>query len=479
MEILLLNPPFLNNFSREQRSPAVTKSGTIYYPMWLSYATGLLEKKGFNATLIDGVVKNGENKLNNYITNNSPEMIVLSTSTPSIYNDLLWVENLKNKFPNSTTVLVGPHVSALPEEVIESNPSVDAIAIGEYEFTLLEIAKRIKDKNNLTGIAGIVHRKNSKIIRENHKKPHINLDEIPFVSKTYLKHLDYKDYFYAHSKYPIVTILSARGCPFNCTYCVYPQVFSGHKYRPREIEAVIEELEFIQANFLDVREIMFEDDTFIINEERTKKLAESIIKSKFNLPFSINSRADVSYETLGLLKRAGCRLMCVGVESGSQDILNNTRKKTERSEIERFFRDARRADILIHGCFMLGNPGETLKTVSDTLEFARKLSPDTAQFFPIMCYPGTEMYDDMKKTGKIITEDFSKWIKDNGMHNCIIKTDRFSADELVHLCDLSRKSFYINPQYILRKTLQSMMSFDEFYRNVKAFKKFITHLIKP
>jgi len=478
MEILLLNPPFLPRYSREQRSPAVTKSGTLYYPMWLSYTTTLLDENGFESILIDAVVKSGKIRLDKYLKSGNPRLVIIDTSTPSIANDLMWAVRLKERFPKAFILLVGPHVSVMSEEIISEIPQIDGIARGEYEFTTLEIANRIRDEySDMSGIDGLIYRDNGSIFNNRRRSFLRELDKIPFVSKAYLRHLNHTDYFYAHSRYPIVTILSARGCPYGCIYCLYPQTFSGQVYRSREIDEVVSELEFIQKEFRPLREVMFEDDSFIVDEERTVLLAEKIINSKFKLPFSCNARPDVSYRTLKVLKKAGMRLMCVGFESGNQKILNSMNKRTDLATIERFVRDSKRLGIMIHGCFMVGSPEDSEKTIMETFHFAKHLNTDTAQFFPVMVYPGTTLYRLMVKNGHINTKNFRDWLTPGGLHNCVISNSILNGSDLLKFCDEARRHYYLRPMYIIRKIIQSYINYQEAVRNVKAGGNLLKHLL--
>jgi radical SAM superfamily enzyme YgiQ (UPF0313 family) len=305
-----------------------------------------------------------------------------------------------------------------------------------------------------------------------------DLDNLPFVSPVYKKHLRYTDYFYSHSKHPIMTILSARGCPNRCIYCVYPQTFTGHLYRTRSIDNICEELAYIRQNFHPLAELMFEDDTFTIDEERTIALCEEMVRRGLAMPFSCNVRADIGYETLRALKSAGCRLMCVGIESGDQQVLDNIGKGTGLAKIERFFKDSRRAGILIHGCFMVGNPGENRKTLQKTLAFALKLRPDTAQFFPVMSYPGTRLHRWAMENGYITAQSYSEWLNAEGGHNCVVSRPGLSSADLVSFCNYARRRFYLAPNYLLRKALQSYLQPQEALRTLKAARRFARHLLK-
>ena len=482
----MLNPPFLPKFSRASRSPAVTKGGTIYYPLWLAYATGVLEQAGHEVKLIDAPAEgHDKEKVMKIAKKFSPQLIVSDTATASIYNDVEFAAQLK-KETSAFVVLVGTHVSALPSESLKINPAIDAIARREYDYTLRELAEELekinkkgkKQKVNLKKIKGLSFRKSKKIIH-NKERPFIDkLDELPFVSAVYKKHLNYKNYFYAANLYPEITIVTGRGCPNMCTFCVLPQVMNGRAYRQRSIENVIAEFKYIRQNFPDVKEIFIEDDTFTANRYRAREFCDALLKNNIKITWSCNARADVDFETLQKMKKAGCRLLCVGFESGAQEILNNIRKGMRIETIKKFMQDAKKAGLLVHGCFMLGNQGETKETIAKTVEFAKLLNPDTAQFFPIMVYPGTETYSWAKRNGHLTSEDFAKWLDANGQHNCIISRPELTNKALVELCDRARMEFYLRPNYIASKFAQAITDPKEIPRLMKAGKIFSRHLLK-
>lgn len=479
MKILLLNPPFLKKFSRPQRSPAVTKSGTLYFPMWLSYAAGVLEKEGFTVDLIDAPADGYDL---NYVIERAnrfkPDLIISDTSTPSIYNDVDAAGRLKQEFPNAFIVLVGTHVSALAEDTMKISGKVDAVARGEYEYTMRDLAKTLTVKGDLKSVLGLTFRRGDEIIH-NPARPYIeNLDEIPFVSGIYKRFLKIENYFNPNALYPMVTITTSRGCPFPCTFCVYPQTLMGRGFRLRSVENVVDEMEYIAENFPQANAIFFEDDTMTVNKKRCKELAEVIIKKGINISWTANARVGLDFETMRTMKKAGCRSLCVGFESGSQKILENMKKKVKLQEMEEFINNAKKAGILIHGCFMAGLPGETKETLRETLELAKRLSPDTVQFYPVMIYPGTEAYTWYMERGLLKTKDFSKWITPEGLHNTVISTETLSSEELVRFCDDARREFYLRPGYIIYKLKQMIAHPQEIRRTFKAARTFFKYLFK-
>jgi anaerobic magnesium-protoporphyrin IX monomethyl ester cyclase len=488
MKILLINPPFkteYGKFSRDQRSPAITKSGTLYYPTWLASATGVLEETGFECKLIDccaRLIKTDEAL--DIVKDFAPQMVVVNTSTPSIYNDCEFAEKVKKINNKIYTVLVGTHPSAVPEETMKNCTAIDFIARREYEFTLKELAEQLKNElQDFSKILGLTYRNEDGEISSNADRPFIeDLDALPFVSKVYKKHgIKPEDYFFAAAEFPMMMIFTGRGCPNNCFFCVYPQTFHGRqKYRLRSPENVVQEIEYILENFPELKSLGFEDDTFTADLERTKQICRLMIQKGFNKKINwwVNARVTLDLDTMLLMKKAGCRLLIAGFESGNQSILNAMHKGIKLDWSKRYVENARKAGLLIHGCFMVGNPGETKETMEETFQLALKLNTDTAQFFPLMVYPGTDAYRWAEKNGYIITQDYSKWITDDGLHSCVLSFPNLTAEEMVAFCDQARKRYYLRPAYIIAKLKQFIIYPAERKRLYKAGTRFIKFLFR-
>lgn len=474
MNILFLNPPFFPYFSRSSRSPAVTKGGTFYYPLWLAYAAGVAEKDGHNVRFIDAPAENLEiEDIFDLLQDFEPELVVIDTSTPSIYNDVQVAEKVKSKYRNSFIILVGTHPSALPENTLALSEAINAVCLGEYDYTIRDLAKVLEEKADLKSVAGIAFRNDREIIKNN-KRPEIeNLDDIPFVSSVYKNHLNYRNYFFAAANYPMMMIITGRGCPFRCFFCLYPQVFHSRRYRVRSPENVVEEFKYIRKYFPDVREIGIEDDCFSADRDRLKKICELLIIQKIKIKWYCNIRGDLDYSILKLMKRAGCRLVTVGFESGCQEILDNMHKGEVVQRYNRFSEDAKRAGILVHGCIMVGNPGDTRETLKKSYEFVKKINCDSMQFYPLYLYPGTEAFKWAEENGYLKTKDFSQWLKRDGLHNCVFDLPGLSAQEMLCLCDYYLKKYHLRPIYILTKLGQAIFNPPEGYRTFKAAKVFL------
>jgi len=479
MKILFLNPSFIGKFSRTSRSPAVTKGGTLYYPIWLAYAAGVAEKAGHQIRFYDAPAEGFDladlfERLNGF----KPDLTVVDTSTPSIYEDAKTAGEIKEHFPGTFTVLVGTHPSALPEDTLRIDKRVDAVAVAEYDYTIRDLAQTLENGDSLKEVDGLAYRYNGGITKNKDREKIKNLDEVPFISSIYKNWLDIRNYFFAAANYPMVMIMTGRGCPYKCFFCVYPEVFHGRFYRVRSPENVVDEFEYILKSFPEVKEIGIEDDCFTANPRRVKKICEQLIERNIKIQWYCNVRGDLDYDLLKLMKKAGCRLVTVGFESGCQHILDNMHKGEKVEKYYQFAKDAKRAGILVHGCIMTGNPGDNRQTMEESYEFAKKVNCDSMQFYPLYVYPGTEAYQWAKENGYLATHDFSEWLTIDGLHNCVLETPELDSHEMVNLCDYYLKKYHLRPNYLFMKLTQAIKNPSEGFRSIKSAKTLFTKIFQ-
>jgi len=470
MKVVFLNPPFKDLFfSRTSRSPAVSISGTIYYPIWLAYGAGSTEKAGHEIMMIDAPADglSAEDVLEK-IRDFKAEMVVLDTSTPSIYSDVEVAELIKKELPACFITLVGTHPSALPEETLKLSDSLDAVAVAEYDYTIRDLATALDEKSDITEVAGLVLQQDGKISRTKPREKIENLDELPFISEVYKNHLNYKSYRLADARYPLLQIITGRGCPFMCFYCNYPQTFHSRSYRTRSAENTVAEFVYIKENFPNVKEIRLEDDCFSADKKRVREICQMLIEKKVGLTWQCDVRSDIDFETLKLMKQAGCRLVGIGFESSSQEVLDLMHKGSKAEMYYSFAKNARRAGLLVHGNIMCGTPGDSRAVQEENYKFATKLNCDSMQFYPLYVYPGTEAYQWAKEKGYLLTEDYSKWVKENGSHNCVHNTDTMTAEEMVELCERYTARYHLRPRYLMMKLGQAIRSPSEGWRSLKS-----------
>jgi len=479
MNILFLNPPFdLGKISRTSRSPSVTKAGTFYYPIWLAYAAGLAEQQGFNVKLFDAPAVGADlQQTIQWLGDFSPNLIVIDTSTPSIYNDAKIAAQLKQNYPDSFITLVGTHPTALPEETLKLEDGIDAVALAEYDETISDLAAAIQNNRPVVEVNGLVILQDDKIITTPPRDKISDLDNLPFVSSVYKKHLNTGNYFFAAANYPMVMIMTGRGCPNKCFFCVYPQVFHSRKYRYRSPENVVAEFEFITQNMPEVNEIGIEDDCFTADKRRVKEICNLLIERKIKIKWYCNVRGNLDYDLLKLMKQSGCRLVTVGFESGDQNILNNINKGETVEHYLEFAKAARRAGVLVHGCMMVGNPEDTKQTLAKSYELAKQINCDSMQFYPLYVYPGTEAFNWATDNNYLKSRDFSHWLTKDGLHNCTHDTPQMSAAEMKELCDHYMKLYHFRPSYLWNKGIQAIIKPAEGARSLKSAYSFIKNIL--
>ena len=332
MHIYFINPPFkaeYGKFSRESRSPAITKSGALYYPLWLIYAAAYAGKYGHDIDFLDAPAKPLDEQASmDIIAKNiqvETTLFVLNTSTPSIMSDVAFAAKIKAAYPKSFILLVGTHPTACPKETLGYSASVDAVGIGEYDEIVRQLADALQNGTPIQEVKGLYINTKNGIISTGRMPAITNMDDMPFAAEFIKKHLCERDYFFAAATYPSIQIFTGRGCPCHCNFCVYPQTMHGHVFRARTAENVVQEFQFIADNFPDVHEVVIEDDTFTVNKQRVKDICTLLIQRGLNkrLKWLCNARVNLDYETMKVMKKAGCRLIIPGIESGCQQILDN------------------------------------------------------------------------------------------------------------------------------------------------------------
>jgi len=216
---------------------------------------------------------------------------------------------------------------------------------------------------------------------------------------------------------------------------------------------------------------LIDDDTFTMNPKHAREVCEELIKIGNKLPWTCEARATLDYKTLEMMKKAGCRLIVVGFESIHQDVLSAVKKGLKQTRVEKFVQAAKQSKLKIHGCFMAGNPGDTLEKLDATLDWALSHNFDTVQFFPLQLYPGTSAYDAAKADGFLEESDYRRWLTEDGLHNMtLIANDQgLTREQAISFCNEARRKFYLRPSYILRKSMDLFLDPVEFRKTVIGF----------
>ncbi|HEY6420395.1 MAG TPA: radical SAM protein, partial [Candidatus Binataceae bacterium] len=320
-------------------------------------------------------------------------------------------------------------------------------------------------------VGGISYRKDGAIHHNPDRAQLTNeeLDKLPFVTEVYENNLDYLKYNSPYCQYPYVSMYTGRGCPARCTFCLWPQVTQGHRYRVRSPENVFEEVSAMKAKFPKMKELFFDDDTFTADPARARKIAQLL--KPLGITWSTNSRANVDYETLKILKDGGLRLFVVGYETGNAQILKNIKKGVGLERARRFTRDCRELGILIHGTFILGLPGETKETIAESMRFAQEMDCETIQVSLASPYPGTELFDYVTKNGFLAVDPL---LDGDGYQKCTITYPGLTNDEIYGAVERFYRSFYFRPRYIFKSVRKMIKSPDERKRMLKEGMQFLS-----
>jgi len=481
MKIYLLNPPFLPHFFRDARWQDTSRAGTHYYPVWLAYAAAILEEN-HQVRLIDAPTWNWSREgMMADIQKFRPDLVVVDSSFPSLKNDISIAELIKEKYPEASTVLVGPPTSQFPESILKSD-GVDIVARWEYDFTLRELANALEKHQPLKKIKGISYKQDGKIKHNPDREfstPE-ELDSIPFVSPVYAKHLNIRDYFLNYSLYPTVQVFGGRGCPFQCTFCCWTQTFMGRKYRMRSPSNIVAEMRWIEKNLPQVREVFFEDDTFTINKKWVLAFIEEYRKAGIKIPWACQARADVDYETMKTMREANCLVMVIGFESGSDTMLEKMKKGITVARTRSFIQDARRAGMPIHGNYVIGLPGETRESIEATKKLIKEANSDAITVAVATPFPGTEFYELAQHDGYLLEDNPTEFLDKQGHQKAIIAYPELSNEEIVKTVDEILKGYYLSLSYVpiaLRRVFRRY-GWDEFKsicHSARAFLKYIAN----
>jgi hopanoid biosynthesis associated radical SAM protein HpnJ len=463
LKTLFLNPPSFENFDggAGSRWPATREIESFWYPVWLAYPAGMLE----GSRLLDAPSHHVSGEQTIEIAKQY-EFLVLFTSTPGFPGDILLANAIKAANPKIKIAFVGPHVTVLPEKSLRDCPAIDFICRKEFDYAVTDFAKG----KPLEEIAGASFLKNGKIVH-NPDAPQLgNLDDLPHVTEVYKRDLDITNYNVPFLLHPYVSLYTTRGCPAQCTFCLWPQTLSGHPWRKRSTDDVAREMANAKKLWPNVKEFFFDDDTFNIQAARTIELCAKL--KPLGLTWSCTSRVTTDYETLKAMKEAGCRLLIVGYESGDQQILKNIKKGATIERARDFTRDCHKLGLVIHGDFIMGLPGETHETINNTIKFAKELDVETIQVSVAHAYPGTELYDYAVSNGFMVGDN--KMVDEGGHQLAQIQYPGLPADDIMSAVHRFYDEYYFRPKAvfrILRKAAFDSNDRKRLYKEAKSFMK--------
>jgi len=461
MRTLFLNPPSFEGFDggASSRWPATREIESYWYPVWLCYPAGMLpDSKVVDAPPHKISIEQTVAMAPDF------ELLVLFTSTPGFKVDVRIAEMMKDVNPKLKVCFVGPPVTIDPEKTLRSK-AIDFVVRREFDHQIVRYAQGTP----LAELPGVSYRENGHFHHNPEGGVIENLDELPWVTKTYKRDLDFRRYNVPFLLNPFLSLYTSRGCPAMCTFCLWPQTHSGHRWRLRSTDDVANEVRWALENFPGLREIFFDDDTFNYQKARTIELCKKL--KPLNFTWSCTSRVTTDYETLKAMREAGCRLMIVGYESGDAEILKNIKKGATLDMARRYTANAHKLGLTIHGDFIVGLPGETSASIRRTIDFAKRLDCETIQVSIAHPYPGTEFYDHVKKNGLITIDSMTD---DMGHQLPNIIYPGLSRGEMVEWVERFYGEYYFRPRVAWRVVRKAIFDSGERRRLYKEAREYLS-----
>jgi anaerobic magnesium-protoporphyrin IX monomethyl ester cyclase len=470
-DILLIQPSISVS---ERYGRDVGDVGGYLPPLSLAMVAAVLKENNFKVGIIDSVVMNySEDDVLSIVKENMPKVVGITSITPTYHRAKSLAGRIREKFPDILLVIGGHHVTIMPERVLEET-SFDIGVLGEGEATIVELLKLFKSEKydlkklisgkKLENVDGIVFRSDNRVLLTKPRKLLEDLNALPYPARELLPMEKYIPLPNQYKRKPVVHMTAIRGCPYSCSFCSNNKIF-GRKIRFRSPEKIVEEIKYVKKKY-GAREISFWDDMMTVNREWINSFCDLLIKDDVGVVWTCYARVDsVDEPMLRKMKKAGCWNIFFGFESGVQMLLDNINKGITIEQIRRTNELCKRIGIEVRASFMIALPGETPELARETIEFAKKLNPDYVQFCITTPYPGTALYNDSKKYGKL-TEDFSKY---SIWEPVFIPSGYKNAEEIQAIEKTAMREFYIRPRYILSR-INKINSMEDILRYFKGFR---------
>jgi len=472
MRAYFLNPPAEGglNLVREGRCMQRTSTWTaVWAPISLATTAAVLRDEGIEVALFDGSVETaGREEVKKFMAEWMPDLVVINSATSSIEYDVGTASLVKEVCPQAKTMVLGIHPSARPDDCFAMDENLDMAIRGEPEYTIRDGALVIRDGGNLEDVLGLSWRGEDGKVHHNKKRPFIeDLDELPYPAWDLI---DTDFYRMPFSGNRFLLLGTARGCPYACTYCTN-KVYYGAKVRMRSPKRMVDEMEWAGKEF-GIYDFLFWSESFTNGQENAIETAREIIRRGLKVNWVCNSRVDtVSPELLKTIKEAGCFMIGYGIECGNQEVLDSVKKGTTLQDAVLAVRMAHDVGLEVTGHCVLGLPGETEETMRETLDFAKFLKIDYAQFYCAVAFPGSKLYEQCEENGWFDTNDW-KYFEQNFS---VITTPQLESKQVTKARERAMLKYYVQPRVIL-SNLNKIRSGQDVMYFARTLKNYLTHL---
>jgi len=451
MRVTVANPPWPGEgygARSDVRWPHKRRDKYIEYPIYLAYTVAVLEEAGFAVSFVDAVME--ELDIPAFVQRLQAlesDLLVMECSTPSINYDLESARQVEEALPGTKVALIGSHTTFFHQQILSENPYVDAIVRGEFEITVRELARAIADGRDWSTVQGLSYRQGQEIV-VNPNRPLIDdLDSLPFPARHIVHSTGYRAAIYSGST--CTSMVSSRGCPYHCVFCVWPNTLYGHRFRARSAENVVAEMQEVQR--LGIEEIYFDDDTFTIDRKRVLEICRLVRERDLHLSWIAQARVDtVDREMLSAMKEAGCHYILFGIESGSPEMLETMKKRITLDQARQAIALCRELGIKSQAFFLFGVPGETQESIQQTIDFAKELGASSTQFAVAIPQPGSPMYQQCVDNNWLV---YDGW-EDFASSNALVETPQLSRQAAEAARIRAYREYYFRPRYILQEALR-------------------------
>ncbi len=469
-KVILISPPYIDLYGR------LNKAAGRYFPLGLGYIASFLRKYGSHSVQIyePEAQSLSHTDLEKIIRDNSPDIVGLTCSTPNFFRAIRLARAVKNN-SDAKIIIGGVHASALPEFIAENYPElIDCVVVGEGEITMLELVRAYENNQSIEGLQGIVYRSGNKTIRTGTRPFIEELDSIPFPARDLIPQKLFIPNLHNARHRNCSTLLTSRGCPFNCSFCA-SRIVSGRNYRIHSAEYVLEEMQMVKTDF-NARQLLITDDTFTIDHERLEKICRGMIDKKLDLEwFCFSQVSSVNREMLSIMKKAGCYNIGFGIESGNEDILRKMGKPIKPEKALEAVRLANEIGMKTQAFYIFGTPGETKQQMEETIQFAKIVGATLAFFNMLVPYPGTKDFQHFFSGTPLEQIEWERFVAVG--EQCVLTNTDVSHREMEALIATAYLKYYMNP-CIVANLLFHIKTFYEFSNYVKGGISLLKQILK-
>jgi anaerobic magnesium-protoporphyrin IX monomethyl ester cyclase len=442
---LLVNPPLVNGvaFTRQGRCQEREEVlGTTKPPYTLAVMAALLRDAGCDVRLVDLTAeRRAPADLIAQLDREGfrPTLILFPSTTPTLEADVEAIGRLKRHF-GAPMFCFGPHASTTPASAMRRAPAVDGMLVGEPEDGALALARR-GAADPFESIPSLTFRRGGDVVPHTAHGSYAGFQTLPYPAWDLVP---LRSYSLPLVNRPYVIVETSRGCPYSCDFCVAP-IHQGHKFRERSAKSLVDEIERGYREF-GIDFFYLWGDTVTLNVKSFSAFCEELIARQLPIQWFGNARADnlTDRAFVHRLRKAGCWMLAMGIETESEDIRKDMVKRLEREKIQTAIDNMRDAGIRSFAFFIFGYPGETLATINQTIEYAIALNPDFANFYPAVPYPGTALYDKVVKDGTLVEEDWARMeysyylLRGNGLDQRVV----------MDAINRAKRRFFMRPGYL-------------------------------